>query len=217
MSAEEIRTRLEAPVTFETGPVRLPVALDELGNMVGVRIRCDSELQPAVVAVFAKAQPAKEVLKRLLDGISAGSSIYQGTLQVGMGIVSPDLEEKRAAGAKASIQQWIDNRGKTAQIDKPLDPAYFARLGALALMATDILDSSTSVRTLRIGILGFGTVGTGAYRMLHDDGYRGSSLPDRRRLPRSGHDGHIDPGAHELIDEVGQILGMTTAPQSIER
>jgi hypothetical protein len=134
MSAEEIRARLEAPITFETGPVRLPVALEELGNSVGIRIRCDSELQPAVVAVFAKNQPAKDILKRLLDGISAGSSIYQGTLQVGMGIASPELEAKRLAGAKASIQQWIDNRGKTAQIDKPLDSAYFARLGALALI-----------------------------------------------------------------------------------
>jgi homoserine dehydrogenase len=37
-------------------------------------------------------------------------------------------------------------------------------------MATEILDSLTSVRTLRIGILGFGTVGTGAYRMLKDNG-----------------------------------------------
>jgi homoserine dehydrogenase len=36
-------------------------------------------------------------------------------------------------------------------------------------MATETLTPSSSVRTLRVGILGFGTVGSGAYRMLHDN------------------------------------------------
>jgi len=36
-------------------------------------------------------------------------------------------------------------------------------------MATETLTPSSSIRTLRVGILGFGTVGSGAYRMLQDN------------------------------------------------
>lgn len=37
------------------------------------------------------------------------------------------------------------------------------------IMATETLTASSSTRTLRIGILGYGTVGSGAYRMLQDN------------------------------------------------
>ena len=134
LTAAEIAQRLEAPVTMHTNPVRLVVALDELGSRVGVRIRCESELSAAVVVVGVKNRPAKEVLQYLVDGIGAGKTVYNGTVYVGLALISPELEEKRRLGARQSMVRTIDSVGKNASIDKPFDEAFMTRIGGLAKM-----------------------------------------------------------------------------------
>lgn len=63
-------------------------------------------------------------------------------------------------------------RGKTNWLRDHANQVNSNRSGSVAAredMATTTLDPSSSIRTLRIGILGFGTVGSGAFRMLKDN------------------------------------------------
>lgn len=135
MSAEEIWQRLEAPISIKTEPTRLANALDQVGGMVGIRIRCDAALEPAVVVVGVKNKPAKEVLKHLMDGIGAGSFVQSGTLHVGMRIASPEQTEKQRELEIKALQSAIDGRAKTLKIDEPIDPQIAPRAAAQATMS----------------------------------------------------------------------------------
>lgn len=130
MTAEEINRRLEAPISYRTDPVRLPVALDEIGSLVGVRIRCETELQPAVVVVGFKNRPAKEAVQHLLNGIGAGSFVYNGTLHVGMRVVTEQQAAKQKELEIKAIQSALENRVKQMKIDEPLDANLPARTAA---------------------------------------------------------------------------------------
>ena len=135
MTPEEVRLRLDAPITLKTDPVRLPVALDLIGNQVGIRIRCESELQPAVVVVGVKNKPAKEVIKHLTDGIGAASAVRNGTLLVGTRILTDDQAEQQAEREIRSIDSAIESRAKALKLDDPLDLAIAQRTSNLAVTA----------------------------------------------------------------------------------
>lgn len=132
MSAEEINRRLEAPISYRTDPVRLPVALDEIGALVGVRIRCEAELQPAVVVVGFKGRPAKEAVQHLMNGIGAGSFIQNGTLHVGIRVTTEREAEKQKELELKAIVSTLENRAKQLKLDDPLDTALAARTAAQA-------------------------------------------------------------------------------------
>lgn len=135
MSAEEIWQRLEAPISIRTEPTRLANALDQLAGMVGIRIRCDAALEPAVVVIGVRNKPAKEVLKHLMDGIGAGSFVQSGTLHIGMRIASQEQTEKQRELEIKAIQSAIDGRAKTLKIDEPIDPQIAPRAAAQATMS----------------------------------------------------------------------------------
>lgn len=135
MSAEEIWRRLEAPISIRTDPTRLANALDQIAGMVGVRIRCDAALEPAVVVVGVRNKPAKEIVKHLLDGIGAGSFVQGGTLHVGMKVASQEQTQKQRELELKALQSAIDGRAKTLKIDEPIDPQIAPRAAAQATMS----------------------------------------------------------------------------------
>ena len=142
LTVEQVQERLEMPVTLRLDPVRLPVALDEVGRAVGVRIRCESELQPAVVVLGVKGKPAKEVVQHLVAGIGAGSAIINGTLVVGMGITTPQETAKQRARQLQAIKSAIEARAKQLQIDEPLDIQPAIRTAALLIASMQAADGS---------------------------------------------------------------------------
>ncbi|MBC8064535.1 MAG: hypothetical protein H7Y17_06880, partial [Chlorobia bacterium] len=133
MTADEINRRLEATIDYRTDPVRLPVALDDIGSRVGVRIRCEAELQPAVVVVGVRNKPAKEIIQHLMDGIGAGSFIRAGTLHVGIRIATDAQTAKQLELERKAIQSTLDNKVKTLGLYTPIDPLLASRTVAQAL------------------------------------------------------------------------------------
>lgn len=135
MSAEEIWQRLEAPISIRTDPTRLANALDQIGGMTGVRIRCDAALQPAIVVVGVRNKPAKEVVKHLLDGVGAGTFVQAGTLHIGMKVLSQEQSEKQRELEIKALQSAIDGRAKSLKIDEPIDPHIAPRAAAQAALS----------------------------------------------------------------------------------
>jgi len=135
LSAEEIQRRLDAPITYQCEPTRLPVALDEIGSLVGIRIRCEPELQPAVVVVSMHGRPAKEVVKHLLDGIGAGSNIQAGTMHVGLRLMSEEQTAKQVELELRAIKSALESKAKALKIDEPIDPALAEKVAHHAMLA----------------------------------------------------------------------------------
>jgi hypothetical protein len=142
LTVDEVRQRLEYPVTYKSDPIRLPVALDEVGRMVGVRIRCESELQPAVVVVGVKNKPAKEVVQHLVSGVGAGSAIINGTLVVGMGITTSTETARQKERQLQAIKNTLDARAKQLKVDEPVDLQAATRTAALIVPALQVTDGS---------------------------------------------------------------------------
>jgi hypothetical protein len=135
LSAEEIQRRLEAPIIYQTDPVRLPVALDAIGSMVGVRIRCEPELQPAVVVVAVRGKPAKEVIQHLMDGIGAAPMIQAGTYHVGLRLVTPEQSAKQRELEIKAISAALAAKMKSIKADEPMDPNLPNRIAQYAILA----------------------------------------------------------------------------------
>jgi len=116
-----------------TDPERLTVALDDLGSRVGVRIRCEADMNRAVVIVEAQNKPAREVFQKILDGIGAGSIIQGGTIYVGMGVASPAEKEKLQKQYVQTLKYTFENLCKRVETDKPLDDKELQNCAAFAL------------------------------------------------------------------------------------
>ena len=112
LSADEIYQRLEAPIRYQSEPVRLSVALDEIGALVGVRIRCESELQPAVVTLYVDGRPAKEAIQHLLKGVGGAMVVQSGTLRVGIPPPNEAQEAQRREEERKAINSYLDEKQK---------------------------------------------------------------------------------------------------------
>lgn len=130
MSAEEIWQRLEAPISLRTDPTRLATAIDQIASMVGIRIRCDAALQPAVVVIGVRDKPAKEILTHLMDGIGAASFVQNGVLHISMRVATSEHVEKQRDFEIKAIAQSLENRAKQIKLDDPLDLSLAARAAA---------------------------------------------------------------------------------------
>jgi hypothetical protein len=132
-SPEEIQKRLEMPVRISLEPVRLPVALAEIGGQVGVQVRCQPLLQKAIVVIQCDGKPAKELIQWLADEIGAGTTIKDGTLHFGL----VDLTEEQASQIQdrdlASVKATLERNLKANKADEPLEPGYAQRLASVCI------------------------------------------------------------------------------------
>lgn len=140
MSAEEIWQRLEAPVSLRTDPTRLSNALDQIGGMVGVRIRCDAALQPAIVVVGVRGKPAKEIVQHLVNGIGATTFVQTGVLHIGMKQQTDEQTEKQKELEIKAIDSSLEARAKSMKIDDPIDPTIAPRVAGQAMMGFQIMN-----------------------------------------------------------------------------
>lgn len=133
LTAEDIQLRLERPVTLSTVPTRLPMLLTQLGSRIGVPIKCQSELNNAVVMVAVRNQPAKEVIERLKDNIGAGTAIQAGSLLFGMRVTTPEELAKLEKQRVRTMRSYIDNLLTSSEAEKDLDVNEMTRAADLAL------------------------------------------------------------------------------------
>lgn len=134
LTADEIKERLDRPVTLQTDPARLPVVLDQLGSLVGVHIRSEALLNRAIVVVSVRNKPAKEVFARLVNGIGAGSMIQNGEIIVGMEVATPEEAAKLEAEYAQSLKGWSNALYKNRGCDDPIDQKALDRAAAQGLL-----------------------------------------------------------------------------------